>query len=149
MSPRSASSTVTLNSTMGFASPSSVAMSLTGNGNGNGSDNDGVMGDGQNHLQSLLQSGGSPQLMGGSIEEAFGGSSVLHDPVRDADPLAYITNVNPSKAVNVEELNTLLDSWGVSHCYELSHMEEEEIQAVAKMLKPIPRKVFLEKMRNL
>ena len=80
------------------------------------------------------------------MEDAFGSSTVLNDD-RDTDPLTYISQ--PAKAMNVEELSRLLDSWGISNSFELSHMEEAEVEEVARMLKPIPRKVFLKKMKTL
>ena len=123
LSPRSAS-TNTLNAS--FASPASMAISEVTN---------------SDTKHSSLIAGGNSNL-----EDAFASSTMLND-ARDADALSYISN--PAKAVNVKGLNSLLDNLGVSHSYELSHMEQAEVEEIARMLKPVPRKVFIEKMKSL
>jgi hypothetical protein len=121
LSPRSAASTNTLHTSL--ASPASIAISEATAGGGE---------------HPLMMVGGNSHL-----EDSFAASAVLED----TDTLAYISN--PAKVVNVRELNTLLDSWGISHSYELSHIDRAEVEEIARMLKPIPRKVFLEKMKAL
>ena len=80
------------------------------------------------------------QAMAGAGNGGAGG-----DP--DVDPLVYI--LQPTKVTDMAQLTAALDEWGISHGYELLLLDEEGLGRVAGLLKPIPRKIFLQKMAAL
>ena len=46
-------------------------------------------------------------------------------------------------------LTAALDEWGISHGYELMLLDDADIATIASLLKPIPRKVFIQKMQAM
>jgi len=66
---------------------------------------------------------------------------------KDADPLVYI--MNPSKVMDMHALTSALDEWGISHGYELGLLDEAGLAVIMDLLKPIPRKIFVQKMKAL
>ena len=63
------------------------------------------------------------------------------------DPLEYITH--PRKVKDGIALATFLDNLGVTDGAELQFCEKQELESIAALLKPIPKKIFLENMMHL
>ncbi len=65
------------------------------------------------------------------------------------NPLNYIRHPLKIRGEDINAMNSLLDGMGITEPEEIVMCDDAEIETIASMLKPLPRKVFLKEIQNL